>query len=300
MGEALHTIRKKGLGAQIVYFYVVDAIDRLLGVVPTRRLLTEDLNTKIGDIMVKHVVTLSSQATILDACEMFVLYKFLALPVVDEQRRLLGVVDIHLFTEEVFDLLEREQTDTVFEYIGFKISQVREASPVKIFRYRFPWLLATITSGLLCAVLTSVFKYTLESSILLAFFLALALGLGESVAIQSMTVAIQNLRFGRPTLNWYLKNLGKEVMTAVLLGIASGFLVFLLTLFWDRNSLVGLAIGTGICFSIVSACFFGLTVPTLLHRLRMDPKISAGPVALALTDVSTVLFYFLSAVVWLD
>ena len=135
------------LGERIVYFYIVDEQDRLVGVVPTRRLLTAALEQRISDIMVQHIVTIPHTATVLDACEFFVLYRFLAFPVVDDQQHMVGIVDVSMFTDEVFDIAERQKTNEVFELIGFRVAQVRDASPVRVFRFRFPWLLATISSG---------------------------------------------------------------------------------------------------------------------------------------------------------
>jgi CBS domain-containing protein/integrase len=140
--QALDTIRQRGVGEKIVYFYVVDAADRLAGVLPTRRLLTAPLEQRLADVMITRVVAVPQTATVLEACEAFVLHKFLAFPVVDDQRRIIGVVDVGLLTEEAFDIAEREQTDALFESIGFRVSQVRDASPVRAFRFRFPWLLA--------------------------------------------------------------------------------------------------------------------------------------------------------------
>ncbi len=108
--------------------------------------------------MIRQVVAIPHAATVLEACEFFLLHKFLAFPVVDEQRRLTGVVEIGLFTDEVFDLAEREQSDAIFEAMGFRLAQVRDASPLTAFRYRFPWLLATIASGSLCALLASALR----------------------------------------------------------------------------------------------------------------------------------------------
>ena len=102
--EALEAIRGRELGEKVVYFYVVDAEDRLTGVLPTRRLLTGALDARLQDIMVPRVVAIPQTATLLEACEAFVLHKFLAFPVVDEQRRIVGVVDVSFFTQEVFDL----------------------------------------------------------------------------------------------------------------------------------------------------------------------------------------------------
>src|ERR1051326_2058289 len=112
---ALDSIREHGLGEKVIYFYVVDQEARLVGVLPTRRLLTSTLEKALSEIMIPRVVALPSSAPILEACELFVLHKFLAFPVVDQQRRILGVVDVNLLTEEVLELEGTEQTDEIFE-----------------------------------------------------------------------------------------------------------------------------------------------------------------------------------------
>jgi magnesium transporter len=290
--RALEVVRQEGVGEKIVYFYVVDAEGRLVGVLPTRRLLTAPLDQRIAEVMIRRVVAIPQDATVLEACEAFVLHKFLAFPVVDEQRRIVGVVDVGLLTEEAFDIAEREQTDAIFEAIGFRVSQVRDAAPARAFRFRFPWLVATLSSGLLCALLAGVYEVTLARSLVLAFFLTLVLGLGESVSIQSMTVTIQALRGRAPTLRWYVGALQRELGTAVLLGLASGSVVGLFVWLWRGTGLAGFTIGASILLSLCMACFFGLSVPTLLHALKLDPKIAAGPITLGLTDVFTLLFYF--------
>lgn len=297
--QALSIIRRSDLGEGIVYFYLIDEQDRLVGVVPTRRLLTAGLEQALSDIMVHPVIAIPHTASVLEACEFFVRHRFLAVPVVDERQHVVGVVDVSMLTGEVFDIAERQKADEVFATLGFRLSQVRDASPAKVFRYRFPWLLATIGSGLCCALLASVFETTLAQSIVLAFFLTLILGLGDSVSSQSMTVTIQALRASRPKLDWYLKTLRRELSTALLLGLACGGTVALITLAWRQESAPALVIGASILLSLCSACLMGLSVPTLLHALRLDPKIAAGPVTLALTDIFTLLFYFGLASVWL-
>jgi len=290
--QALDAIRQRGVGEKIVYFYVVDADDRLAGVLPTRRLLTAPLEQRLSDLMITRVVGIPQTATVLEACEAFVLHKFLAFPVVDEQRRIVGVVDVGLLSEEAFDIAEREQTEALFESIGFRVSQLRDASPVRAFRFRFPWLLATIGSGTLCALLASAYEVTLAKSIVLAFFLTLVLGLAESVSIQSMTITIQALRTTRPTFGWYVRAFRREAGTAGLLGAACGTVVGLIVWLWRDTGLAAIVIGGSISLAMCAACFFGLSVPALLHAFKLDPKIAAGPVTLALTDIFTLLFYF--------
>lgn len=295
--QALDAIRERGVGEKIVYFYAVDGDRRLVGVIPTRRLLTSPLNQPLADLMIRRFVAIPHTATVMEACEAFVLHKFLALPVVDDEKRIVGVVDVNLLTDEAFDLAERDRMDALFESIGVRVSQVREASPLLAFRFRFPWLLATIGSGTVCALLASAYEVTLAKSIVLAFFLTLVLGLAESVSIQSMTVTIQALRATEPTLAWYLRALRREAGTAVLLGTAAGSVVAAIVWIWRGAGLAAVTIGGSIALALGAACFFGLTVPTLLHAFKLDPKIAAGPVTLAFTDIFTLLFYFTLATV---
>jgi magnesium transporter len=290
--EALAAIRRQGVGEKVIYFYVVDEANKLAGVVPTRRLLVAPLNQRIEEFMIRNVYAIPHTATVLDACEFFTLHKFFAFPIVDVERRVVGVVDVSLFTDEVFDIAEREQMDGVFEAIGFRVSEVRDASPLRAFRYRFPWLLATILSGTFCAFLASAYKLTLAKSLVIAFFLTMILGLGESVSIQSMTLTIQALRNNKPTRTWYLRTLVREMTTAILLGVACGVLVAAIVLIWQHDRPAAFVIGMSVAFCLCAACITGLSVPTFLHALKLDPKIAAGPITLALADIFTLLFYF--------
>jgi len=290
--QALDDIRQKGFSDRIIYFYVVDEDDHLVGVVPTRRLLTSPLDQRISEVMIDRVITIPPHATVLDAYDFFVRHKFLAFPVVDENGHILGVVDIEMFTDDVFDLADNKNMDTVFEMIGFRITQVREASILRAFRFRFPWLLATITSGTLCALLVSVYEITLSKSLMLAFFLTLVLGLGESVSIQSMTTTIHNLRSKQPDWTWYARTLRREVGAAILLGAVCGLVVGLIALLWRGDEVTAFAIGSSIMLTLSAASFFGLSIPTLLHKLKLDMRIAGGPLTLALTDISTILIYF--------
>ena len=255
--EALAAIRRQGLGERIIYFYVIDEHDRLAGVLPTRRLLTASPDMTLRELMVTRVVAIPATATVLDACEFFVLYKFFAFPVVDAERHIIGVVDISLFTAE---MLEQDsasfvaaRSDEMFQALGVHLSQLRGASAWRVFRYRFPWLLATIFGGTMCALLAGAFEATLASSVVIAFFLTMVLGL---------------------------------------LGAGCGALVAIIVFVWRHDLTAALAIGGSIGLSLVTACLFGLSIPSLLHSLKLDPKIAAGPVTLAITDFVALTFYF--------
>jgi magnesium transporter len=141
-------------------------------------------------------------------------------------------------------------------------------------------------------LVASFFAATLAQSLVIAFFLCLVLQLGESVSMQSMTVTIQALRSAPPTLRWYGATLRRELCAALLLGAGCAAVVTLIVWLWWNDLLPAVVIGSSILVSLVMAELLGLSVPTLLHALRLDPKIAAGPVTLAMTDVMTLFFYF--------
>jgi len=293
--QALCAGRQEGLGERIIYFYAVDEHDRLAGVLPTRRLLTAPPRTTLDELMVKRVIAIPATATVLDACEFFVLYKFFAFPVVDADRHVIGVVDIGLFTAEMLEERDENiaaQADEIFEALGFRLSHLRGASAWRVFRHRFPWLLATIFGGTMCALLAGAFEATIASSVVIAFFLTMVLGLNESVSMQTMTVTIQALRSQAVTSSWFKVAFLRELRSAVLLGLGCAALVVMIVLLWRKELTAALAIGGSIGLSLVTACLFGVSIPSLLHSLKLDPKIAAGPMTLAITDFVALAFYF--------
>jgi magnesium transporter len=291
---AIDQIRAAEIGSDgILYLYVVDSNERLMGVLPIRKLLTASHAEKIKNLATPNVAAITHKATIFHACEMFLQHKFLALPVVDDEWRLIGRVDVSLFTEEIVDLTERQKADGIFELLGFRVSQIRKASPFQAWKVRFPWLLATISSGTACAFLAGAFEDTLAKALILAFFLTLVLAVGESVSIQSMTVAIQRLRFAHPTFGWYLKSVTKDLFEGLLLAVSCGAIVALIVGLWSGSALSALVIGSSIFVSLILASILGFSIPSLLHGLRLDPKVAAGPLTLAVTDLATLSTYFL-------
>src|SRR6266446_4592934 len=134
----------------------------------------------------------------------------------DERERLVGVVDTDIFMESILESEERNEgvRDDFFEALGFHLAQVRGASPWRIFRYRFPWLLVTVAGGTVCAILAGFFEATLARSLIIAFFLIMVLGLNESVSAQSMSVTTQALRSVPVTWQWFKIAFQREITTA--------------------------------------------------------------------------------------
>lgn len=289
ISEALAAIRASTDAGSIHYFYVVDEHNKLVGVVPTRRLLTAASDKIVRDIMVDTVVAIPDWATVLIASEYFATRRLLAFPVVNAAGELLGVVDVSLFTDEVIDLAKRTYDD-IFQLIG--VHGTAQQSPWSAFRDRFPWLLCNIAGGLLAAFIASRFEHLLQQAVVLALFIPIVLALGESVSMQALTLTLQGLTDGPIVWKRLLQALWKEFKTAALLGLGCATVVGVVVLVWRREAEVAGAIFLAITFSMVFACLLGVAVPAILRAAKADPGIAAGPVVLAAADVVTLLLYF--------
>ena len=297
VGEALDHMRKFPPPGRIIYFYVVDEQMRLAGVVPTRRLLLSPPETRVRDVMIAGVISIPADATVLEACEFFTLHRLLAFPVVDAARRLVGVIDVELYAEELADTADEGPTaatrEDVFQLIGVRLTQSQQARPLRAFRGRFPWLLCNIAGGAIAAVLADVYHVELNwRHAVLAIFIPVVLALAESVAIQSVTLTLDGLRGGRPGWRDLFRRLRFEGATGLLLGVAAGLLVAAVAAVWQGVPLLFWILAGGIAVGVTGAAVAGLAVPYLLRLSHRDPQVAAGPIALAIADVLTLLAYF--------
>jgi magnesium transporter len=297
VAQALADLRVQQPQGRIIYFYVMDDADRLEGVVPTRRLLLSQSDERIADLMVREVVSIPSAATVRQACELFLLHRYLAFPVVHE-RRMIGIVDVELFAEGIDDLERTKQQEDLFQLMGVHLSAAQQSSPWAGFTSRFPWLLCNIAGGILAALLSYAFEPLLDRVVAIALFVPVVLGLSESVAIQSVTLALHVLHGQRPTARALWRPLRRELFTGLLLGAACGLIVALVALVWLRMTHVALSLLAGIGIGIAGSAGFGLAMPYVLRLLKRDPQVAAGPIALVFADMLALSIYF-SVANWL-
>ena len=297
--QALEEIRQTGDDRKVSYFYTVDAFKRLCGVIPVRRFLTAQPEHLLGDMAIRSLVTVRDDMTLAEAAQTFQSHKFLSLPVVRADGSVAGVVDLEALTGGTVDHSNKAVVEEVFQTIGVRLEALVSGSLGAVWWTRFPWLLSTVASGLICAWLSSRFASTLEKNILLSFFIAMVLALGESVAIQSMTFSFQELHKPPKERRRYWILLAREVAMAVAIGVPIGLgvggLAFLLEPRFETCLVVGVSLGLG----ILNACLIGLMLPWVLKLLKVEPKVAAGPLVLALTDVATILVYLLLATMML-
>jgi magnesium transporter len=295
VGEALDSLRARPPEGRIIYLYVTDNDGKLAGVVPTRRLLLAAPDKAIAAIMVKQVVAIPASATVLDACEFFTLYRFLAFPVIDDDRRIVGAVDVELYTDELNELAEPdlvERADDLFQLIGVHLTQAQQASPLRSFRLRFPWLIANIAGGILAAFLAGLFEEELQKAVALALFIPVVLALAESVSIQSVSLGLVALKSRTPRWGELAGKVTREMLTGILLGAACALLVGATAALWKGDWRVTICLAAGITGGVMCAAAIGLAMPIVLRLLHQDPQVAAGPIALAGADMLTLLIYF--------
>ena len=290
--QAIASLRKHATAGEILYLYVIDDKSCLVGIVPVRALLTAEPKTQISSIMTPSPISILSTDTVFRACELFIEHHFLALPVVDNENKIIGIVDINLFTDEVVNSARLRQASNVFQLIGVHISLGKSISSWAGFKSRFPWLLCNLSSGLVCAFIASRYEMLISEIAILAMFIAVVLAMAESVSIQSMTLTLQVLLSHQVTFRRIMAGIRKEFYISALIGAVSGFVVGSVVFLWKGNLLQGVSIAVSILLAIITACFLGVLVPTLIRTFRVDPKIAAGPIVLATADIVTLLFYF--------
>jgi magnesium transporter len=283
VAQSIERIRAATSGDRIAYFYATTKNDRLLGVVPARRLLVSAPETLISAIMISPVVTIPETATLGDALELLANRRLMAVPIVDKENHLNGVIDLEHYTREAIDLEQREAAETVFQLVGVHIEN-QKAGVWSQFKSRFPWLLCNIASGLTAAAITGAFGGVLRRTVALAFFFPLVLGIAESVAMVAATLGIQQMHHPR-------RGILREFRIAPLLGGAAGLLVGLAAFFWLRSWTVAVVLAMAILLGALIGTLLGLFLPRLVHRWSLDPKIASGPAVLAITDILTLSGY---------
>ena len=267
---------------------MLDDSDRLAGVVSARHLLAGDLDHRVEQVMNPGVLAIPSWATVLIASEYFVTRKLKAFPVIADDGTLAGTVSVALFNDQILGVAQ-ETYNEIFQLLGVHVTSM--STPWTSYLDRFPWLLSNIAGGLLCALIASRFEDLLQHVVVLSLFIPVVLTLAESVSMQSATLTLQSLSEESLNPRRILAAVSREARTAMLLGLSSAAVVALVALAWRRDLMGALVVGGAISASIVMACLFGVLLPTLVRVFKADPRIAAGPLVLASTDLATLMSY---------
>ncbi len=288
VARALELLRAHAKNEAINYVYVVDAGGRLSGTLPVRSLLAAAPGVKVGDAASHELIKLSARQPKDEVIRAFKEHRFQALPVVDDQDRLVGVVT----SDSVLSALRAQEDEIVFGATGADARE-QELRTGVAFTRRLPWITMTVIGGLGCAFIAGLFHATLERAVVLGLFMPLVLAVSESVAAQTATIVLKTLVTGDIPKGALVRFLLKEVAVGLLIGLYAAILVVLASMLWPHSDLrLGIVIGCSVVLGVCWSTLVGVAVPTTLRRFRVEPSVAGGPVVLMIADLFTLLFYF--------
>ena len=293
-GEALKAIQDQEEAEMVFYLYITNDENSLSGIASLRTLATNPQNTTLKDIMIKKIHSVRPEMDQEDVAQIVAQYNYLAVPVVDVDNHLLGIVTV----DDVVDVIREEATEDFLKMAGAgKDREILLKSSFENVRARFPWLFASWVGGVIAATVIGVFENMLENIIILTAFIPVIIGMGGNVGTQSSTIIVRGMATGRIEIGNEWKILIKELKIGLILGLLYGFLLgmFAIFKFVDTDPVIGLVVGLSICASMVLATGVGTFSPLILRKLDIDPAIATGPFVTTSIDILGVLLYFIIA-----
>ena len=292
--DAIYALQDQEGAEMVFYLYTLDNDGRLTGVISLRDLVTTPGDTMLKDIMSKQIHVVRPETDQEEVARIVSQYNFLAVPVVDSEERLLGIVTV----DDVVDVIREEATEDFLQLVGAgKDREILLKSSWENARMRVPWLFASWVGGILAALIIGIFDDVLKSTIALAAFIPVIMGMGGNIGTQSSSMIVRGLATGRVSLENSVKILFKEIRVGLILGILYGLLLGVVAIFQfiDVSPMLGIVVGLSICISMIIAATIGSLVPLILNRFEIDPAIATGPFVTTAIDILGVAFYFIVA-----
>ena len=301
--ESILRIRRQGVDKETIYTcYVLSADRTLQGIVTVKDLLlAESDDTEIQEIMTENVISVTTQDDQEEVAKMFSKYNFLALPVVDTEKRMVGIVTF----DDAMDVMEEEATEDMEIMAAMTPSEKSylKSTPFDLYKHRIPWLMLLMVSATFTGMIISSFESALALLPALTAFIPMLMDTGGNCGSQSSVTVIRALSLDELELSDVFTVLWKEVRTAVLCGISLAAVCFLKVLLVDRllmhNESISLSVDLVICLAlgvtVVMAKMVGCTLPLLAKRLGFDPAVMASPFITTIVDALSLLVYFLFA-----
>ena len=300
VGESILRIRRQGVDKETIYTCYVTAKDRtLMGIVTVKDLLlAEDDETKIEDIMLTNVISVTTQDDQEEVARMFGKYNFLALPVVDKERRMVGIVTF----DDAMDVIEDETTEDMEIMAAMTPSEKSylKSTPFDLFKNRIPWLMLMMVSATFTGLIMTAFEDALAAQIALSAFIPMLMGTGGNSGSQSSVTVIRGLSLGELSFADIGEILWKEIRTAFLCGISLAVVCFAKIWLVDHmlmgNSnitlLVDLVVCLALCVTVILAKVVGCMLPMAAKAVKLDPAVMASPFISTIVDALSLLVYF--------
>jgi len=279
--EAISHLRTVAPDAETVYYlFVVDRRDRLVGVVSLRQLVVAPPRARVGEVMDPDVIFVEAHDDQEVAARLMSRYDLVALPVVDVQGYMLGIIT----HDDLVEVLEEEATEDIFRLGGVPEEHPADVALPAALRTRLPWLVLNLVTAMASALVLSLFEGTIARVAVLAAFFPIVAGVSGSAGTQALTVTVRGLALGElsPAEGW--RTLGREVLIGLANGAAVGSLIALIALVWRGSPMLGVVVGAATLLNLVAAAIAGALVPLGLQTLQVDPALASPILVTTITD----------------
>lgn len=294
--EALNYIKKIGFNKETIYTcYITDESRKLEGIVSLKNLVLEDENLFLKDIMETDVVYINTYESQQEAIIKFKKYDFIALPVVDKEMRLTGIITV----DDIVDAIEQENTEDFQKMAAIEPSEdpYLESNTLYLAKHRILWLLILMISATFTGRIIQRFEDVLQSVVILTAFIPMLMDTGGNAGAQSSTLIIRGLALGDIKVDDAFKVLLKEFKVSIFVGIGLCFINFLRIYYLEKIPLdVSVTVTITLFLTIVIAKLVGGILPIIASKLKLDPAIMASPLITTIVDALALMIYFLLAV----
>ena len=297
--EATERIRELADVEMVFYVYVVDAENKLKGVLSLRQLVATKPDTPLKDLMTSHLYTVHTDMPQEAVARAVARYNLLAIPVINSIGQLVGIVTI----DDVVDVIREENTEDMLKMAGTGAVDITSRSIFRNTRARLPWLLASFAGGLIAVYVIGAFESQLEKIAALAAFIPIIMGMGGNIGTQSSTIIVRSIAIGEVDIKDTWRVLWREFSTGALLGTAYGLLLggfaSLVPHFREHAWKLPLVVALAIFVNMIIAAVVGTLIPMLFKRIRVDPAVATGPFVTTAIDVAGIFTYFFLAKIFL-
>ena len=292
VAEALAYIKKEGMDSETVYTcYIKDAGRKLLGIVSLRTLVVSDDDVQVGDLMHEDIIIVNVMDDQEEVSDTFKKYGFLAIPVVDNEHRLVGIITV----DDILDVIDEETTEDFQKMAGVAVSteEYLDMSVWKHVKSRLPWLFFLMCSYVITGSIIASFETVLSKVIVLVTYMPMLMGTGGNSGSQSATLVIRGLALGDVETGDVLKVFWKEIRVSALIGVLLSALNFARIYWLDKEgALVALTVCCSMLIIVIAAKTIGSMLPMAAKRIGIDPALMASPMIASLTDMVSVITYF--------
>jgi magnesium transporter len=290
--EAIESLQKEHSDVEVAfYLYVVDEYGKLVGVSSLRQLVVVPPERPLREFMGTDVISVQIDMDQEEVARIVARYDILAVPVVDDSNRLVGVVTV----DDVIDIIRKEATEDILKMAGAGEEFVETKSIFKSTRIRLPWLFASCIGGIVAFFIIGRFEDSLLKYAYLAAFIPVIMGMGGNIGTQSSTIVVRGLATGRLNVRDIWSVVLKELSIGLILGLDYGTLIGSVAQLRYSMAALAIAVALAVLCSMSVAALVGSLVPMGFARINIDPAVATGPFVTTAIDIISVFFYFMIA-----